>query len=91
MLFRSELRRYNFSFSKGARQCIGINLAYQELQSFTAGVFRKYDLYDAAKTHQDGPTLELYETTRADVAMHADYSTLGPRPGSEGVRVRIRS
>lgn len=86
-----ELRRYNFSFSKGARQCIGINLAYQELQPFTAGIFRRYDLYDAAKAQQDGPTLELYQTTKADVDMHADYATPGPRPGSEGLRVRIRS
>ena len=85
-----ELRKYNFSFSKGARQCIGINLAYQELQTFTAGIFRRYDVYDPSKAVQDGPTLELYETKREDISMDADYVTPGPYEGSHGLRVRIR-
>ena len=42
---------------------------------FIAGIFRRYDLYDPEKKGQSGPTLELYKTTRADVAMHADYIT----------------
>ena len=86
-----ELRKYNMSFSKGGRQCIGINLAYQELQSFTAGIFRRYDLHDPSKKVQDGPTLELFGTTQADISMSADYITPGPYEGSQGLRVRIRS
>jgi cytochrome P450 len=85
-----ELRKYSMSFSKGGRQCLGINLAYQELQTFTAGIFRRYNLYDPSKSVQDGPTLELYQTTRADVAIHADYVTPAPYPGSQGLRVMIR-
>jgi cytochrome P450 len=84
------LKKYNFSFSKGGRQCIGINLAYQELQSFTAGIFRRYRRYDPSKTVQDGPTLELFQTSREDVAMHADYVTPATYEGSQGLRVRIR-
>lgn len=85
-----ELRKYNMSFSKGTRQCIGINLAYQELQSFTAGIFRRYHLYDPNARVQDGPTLELFETKREDISMNADYITPAPYEGSQGLRVRIR-
>jgi cytochrome P450 len=85
------LKKYQFAFSKGTRQCIGINLAYQELQNFTAGIFRRYDVYDESKgERQGGPTMELYETTLEDVSMHADYVTPGQVPGSKGLRVRIR-
>jgi cytochrome P450 len=85
-----KLAKHTFSFSKGGRQCIGINLAYQELQTFTAGIFGKYDIYDATKREQNGPTLELYETKIEDVMMHADYVTPAPYEGSPGLRLRIR-
>ncbi|KAM0329276.1 hypothetical protein ACHAQA_004581 [Verticillium albo-atrum] len=78
------------TFSKGGRQCIGMNLAYQELQTFTAGIFRKFSAYDPRKEAQGGPTLELFETTLDDVSIYADYVTPGPPPGSLGVRVRVR-
>lgn len=81
-----HLSKHLFSFSKGGRQCIGINLAYQELQNFTAGIFRKYDAYRG----QPGPTLELYQTKREDVAVYADYVTPAQVPGSQGLRLRIR-
>ena len=67
-----------------------MNLAYQELQSVTAGIFRRYDLYNPVENEQSGPTMELYKTTRADVAMHADYITPAPVEGSQGLRVLIR-
>ncbi|KIW06952.1 uncharacterized protein PV09_02613 [Verruconis gallopava] len=86
-----RLARHNFSFSKGGRACIGMNLACQELQSLTAGIFRKYDAFDPEATDQVGPTLELFETVREDVAMYADYITICPRPGSKGLRVKIRN
>ncbi|KAM5357937.1 hypothetical protein ACJZ2D_015753 [Fusarium nematophilum] len=86
----SSLASYQFSFSKGSRQCIGINLAYQELQLFTAGIFRKYDAYDPSTEKQSGPTMELYKTSREDVSIYADYITPGQYEGSEGLRVIIR-
>lgn len=67
-----------------------MNLAYQELQTFTAGIFRKYDLYDPTKPEQKGPTLELFRTVREDVAMHADYITPAQYDGSQGLRLRVR-
>lgn len=85
-----KLRQYQFAFSKGTRQCIGMNLAYQELQIFVAEIVHKYDLYDGTKTEQDGPTLELFKTERRDIAMYADYITPAVWPGSHGLQVVIR-
>ncbi|CAK7200919.1 hypothetical protein SEUCBS139899_003619 [Sporothrix eucalyptigena] len=84
------LARRSMTFSRGARQCIGINLAYQELQTFTAGLFRKYSPYDPSLKKQKGPTLELYNTTIKDIELHADYVTAHAYPGSQGLQVRIR-
>ena len=67
-----------------------MSLAYQELQSFIAGIFRKYDVYDPTKEKHSGPTLELYHTTREDVELAADFITPGHVEGSKGMRVRIR-
>ena len=84
------LSKHLFSFSKGTRQCIGMNLAYQELQTFTAGIFRRYRLYDPTKEEQGGPTLELYQTERRDIAMDGDYITPSQYEGSQGLRIKIR-
>jgi cytochrome P450 len=85
-----KLFRRHFTFSKGMRQCLGMNLAYQELQTFTAGIFRKYSIYDSMHQDQKGPTIELFKTGIQDVKMYADYVTPGLRPGSQGVRILIR-
>lgn len=61
-----RLSKHLFTFSKGTRQCIGMNLAYQELQTFTAGIFRKYDLFDE-NVEEQGPSLQLFESRREDV------------------------
>lgn len=85
-----QLMRRHLTFSKGGRICLGINLAYQELQSFTAGLFRKYGRYDRNLERQNGPTLELYQTTSRDIELYSDFVTAHTYPGSEGVRVRVR-
>lgn len=85
-----KLFRRHLTFSKGMRQCLGMNLAYQELQTFTAGIFRKYSIFDPTVKEQTGPTLELFETGLGDVKTYADYVTPGLQPGSQGVRIRVR-
>lgn len=85
------LLRRNLTFSKGGRVCLGMNLAYQEMQTFVAGIFRKYSRYDESLKSQPGPTLELFETTKEDFEMYSDYVTPHPKPGSRGIRVRVRS
>lgn len=57
---------------------------------FTAGIFRKYDMYDGTGK-QKGPSLELYETTIYDIRYVADQMTPGIKPGSKGVRVIVRN
>ena len=64
------------AFSKGARICIGTNLAHAEMFLALAAVVR-YDM-------------ELFETDLADVKFRHDYYVAYPRLGSEGVRARIK-
>lgn len=85
------LEKQVFSFSKGTRQCIGMHLAYQTLQVVTAGIFRKYDLYDPTRTEQTGPTLELYQTTLDDIVFWGDFVAPGIHPESQGLRLIIRN
>ena len=67
-----------------------MNLAYAELYSILAGVFRKYDLYDGTGG-QTTPTLTLYETTRErDVDIESDVMAGYPKRESKGVRVVVR-
>lgn len=67
-----------------------MNLAYAELYIVIAGIFRKYDLYDATG-RQRGPTLELFESTREDVDMVSDFAVPFIRDGRKGVRVVVRN
>lgn len=64
-------------------------LALQEFNLFTAGVFRKYDLYDGSANQ--GPSLALYETTKQrDVECPSDAVVPRAAPGSKGVRLLVR-
>ena len=84
-----SLSRYQLAFSKGSRQCIGINLAMTELQMITAAIFRRYDLYDGSGK-QTTPTLELYHTTREDVDLAHDFINSAAKVGTKGVRLMVR-
>ncbi|KFZ02530.1 hypothetical protein V501_09537 [Pseudogymnoascus sp. VKM F-4519 (FW-2642)] len=84
-----RLDRYQLAFSRGSRRCLGMPLAYSELYTILASIFRKYDSYDGTGK-QTGPTLELFETTKDDVEMVADHVTPYVRDGSLGMRVIIR-
>ena len=86
----AHLAKYQLIFGKGARMCIGMNLAMEEMLFVIAGIFRRYSLYDPKKKVQEGPTLELYRTGIDDVNMWADYVTPGVKPGSQGLRLKIR-
>ncbi|KAH6706484.1 cytochrome P450 [Leptodontidium sp. MPI-SDFR-AT-0119] len=84
-----RLDKYQMAFSRGSRRCLGMPLAYSELYTILAGIFRKYDGYDGTGK-QSGPTLELYKTGRNDVDMAADYVTPFVRDDSLGVRLMVR-
>ncbi|KAK7973829.1 cytochrome P450 [Apiospora arundinis] len=71
------LSHYMVSFSRGARGCLGLNLAMMELYVSLATIFRRHDF-------------ELFETTRSDVDFIVDLVRPMPMFGSKGVRVTVK-
>lgn len=69
-----RLDKYLVPFSKGTRQCMGINLATAEIYLTLAIVFRRFDM-------------ELYETTERDADIAADFFIPHGHPDSKGVRI----
>lgn len=68
------LLKYLISFTRGSRQCLGINLAHAELYLCVKGVFGNVDM-------------QLKDTTEADVTCTADYFT--PKSSGRGVKVLV--
>ena len=68
-------RKYQMAFNKGARNCIGINLAHAELFMVIAAVAR-YEL-------------SLFETDGSDVEFRHDYHVAYPKLDSKGVRAIV--
>ncbi|RDW71072.1 hypothetical protein BP6252_07635 [Coleophoma cylindrospora] len=87
-LENSRLDRYIAPFSKGSRQCIGINLAYAELYLALAYIWRRYGSRDA-RGEDDSGVLELFETGYRDVEIVGDGITPLVVAESKGVRVRV--
>lgn len=73
-----ELKRYLLSFSKGSRQCAGLNLAYAEFYLGLAAIFAPGRF-----------TVKLYETDVSDVETQHDFLNTSPRLDSKGIRVTI--
>ncbi|MCJ1422276.1 hypothetical protein MMC29_000156 [Sticta canariensis] len=71
------LSTYLVSFSKGTRNCLGMNLGYAELYIGLATVFRLVKM-------------ELFETQRDAVDMASDHVVQTPKAGTKGVRVLIK-
>jgi len=71
-----RLDKYFAPFTKGSRNCLGLNLAWAELYIAVAAVFRSFEM-------------ELYETSRRDVDVGRDGFVSMPVQGSKGVRVKI--
>ncbi|MCJ1462720.1 hypothetical protein MMC07_001323 [Pseudocyphellaria aurata] len=71
------LSNYLVSFSKGTRNCLGMNLANAEIYIGLATIFRRVKM-------------ELFETQRDAVDMAADYFVQFPKAGTKGVRVLIK-
>ncbi|KAI4221052.1 MAG: hypothetical protein L6R36_007164 [Xanthoria steineri] len=77
-LEQPELRKYIISFSKGSRQCAGLNMAYAELYLGLAAVW-------APGRFQ----WELFETDVSDVETVHDFLNTSPRLDSKGIRVTV--
>ncbi|KAI1772344.1 cytochrome P450 [Hypoxylon cercidicola] len=85
-----KLDRYLTSFSRGSRNCLGMNLAYGELHLTLAYIWRVWASREA-RGPDDVGVLELFETGPRDVEMGADYFIPTPQRGSMGIRVKVYS
>lgn len=66
-----------------------MNFARQEMYIILATIVRNYNLYDR---QAEGPTLELYNTTRErDIDVNRDMIIPFAAKGSHGLRVMIRN
>ena len=85
-----RLDQFLVSFSKGSRQCLGINLAYAELYLCLSTIFRRFGSggNNGVKFKDDEGVLELYETDLGDVEIEADGFLPLAREGSKGIRIR---
>lgn len=74
----ARMRRFLVPFSKGTRQCVGMNLAYAEMYLALAALLRP------------GLEMELWKTSVEDVRVAHDWFNPAPRVGSKGVRILVR-
>lgn len=82
------LEKYQFAFSKGTRQCLGLNLAMAELNLMLASIFR---IYGSAGFSGPGDIgrLELFETDVSDIECVGDGGVPFIKKDTKGVRFRI--
>ena len=88
-----RLDRYLVSFSKGSRQCLGINLAYAEIYLCLARIFSRFGSGgdNGVRMEGDEGVLELFETGLRDVEVYADGFVPLAAEGSQGVRIQVRT
>ena len=73
-----KAERYFLPFSKGGRNCLGVNLAWAELYLVVAHVVHRLEM-------------ELYDTVRErDVDVSRDLFMGRPKKESQGIRVTVR-
>ncbi|KAL4968170.1 cytochrome P450 [Aspergillus stella-maris] len=72
-----QLSRYMVTFGRGARSCAGMWMAYAEIYTGVASLFRRFEM-------------ELCETGREAVDLYMDWALPRVDPKSRGVRVFVR-
>lgn len=72
----ASFSQYKVAFGRGARSCLGRELAYVELFLGIATIFRRFQM-------------ELYDTTSEAIEFHMDRFVPKPKPGTKGVRVLV--
>lgn len=72
-----RLDRFMVSFSRGSRNCVGINLAWAEMYLALAHVITQFDM-------------QVYDTTRErDILIDRDFFVGIPKPESKGIRAKV--
>lgn len=87
-----RLDRFLVSFSKGSRQCLGINLAYAEIYLCLFAIFSRFGSrgpHGVLRTDGDEGVMELFETGVSDVEVHFDGMVPFPPANSKGVRIKV--
>ncbi|KAL4867993.1 hypothetical protein BDV12DRAFT_186272 [Aspergillus spectabilis] len=72
-----QLSRYMVAFGRGARMCLGMQMAYAEIYLMIASMMRRFEF-------------ELFETDREDVDFYVDWLTPHAKLDSKGVRVLVK-
>ncbi|KAJ4415039.1 hypothetical protein N0V82_007555 [Gnomoniopsis sp. IMI 355080] len=85
-----RLDRYLVSFGKGGRACLGMNLAYAELYLTIAALFRVYGTAEVSG-EEDVGTLELFETSAADLVITSGDAVPVVGGSSRGLRVKVHA
>ncbi|KAF2003379.1 cytochrome P450 [Amniculicola lignicola CBS 123094] len=75
----TQMHRNFVPFSKGSRNCLGMNLAYAEMNHVLAALFRPEE-----------PRFQLFETEESDITLAHDFVVPLPRVDSKGLRVVIQ-
>ncbi|KAF2177011.1 cytochrome P450, partial [Zopfia rhizophila CBS 207.26] len=83
------MERYQFAWSKGTRNCLGMNLAMAEILLMFAGIFRNFESGVGLRIEDSIGRIELFETDVSDVETVGDGGVPLQKPGSKGVRVRV--
>jgi cytochrome P450 len=83
-----DLARWQVTFGKGSRFCLGKDLNMSESYLLLAYMFRTYGTREV-RFPDDIGYIELYETDEADIECAVDGVLARPRLDSKGVRCRV--
>lgn len=72
-----QLSRYMVAFGRGTRMCLGMHMAYLQINLAVATLFRRFDF-------------NLFETDRSNVDFFQEFLSPRPKPGGLGVRVQVK-
>ncbi|KAL3456547.1 putative cytochrome P450 [Aspergillus heterothallicus] len=76
--YNPQMNKNWVPFTRGSRNCLGMNLAYAAIYWALAVMFRP-----------GGPHLELYKTTEKDIRLVVDHIGPVPELGSKGLRATV--
>lgn len=83
-----DLARWQVTFGKGTRACLGKDLNMSESYLLLAHIFRTYGTREV-RMPEDVGFLELFETDESDIECAVDGVLARPRLDSKGVRCRV--
>jgi cytochrome P450 len=75
---RKELQKYFHPFGRGARNCLGMPLAWAELYTMLGNAFRRFDM-------------RLHDTTIEDIKLYHDYVSPFAHFDSKGVWATVET